>query len=1129
MVQQKSDTKEAVKRVAVGLIKKKILLAVGPTALVIIAVIIAVALIMSLGVVIFGGGGAGDSEGGTDQQCLDVGTPTPQLGGVTRGSSGSSSGGSPTGTAEISEDDLGLPVPYDWVKNPTSGFGPRWGSFHDGIDYAHGPEVMGHPMYSVADGTVVAAGPATGYGNWVRIMHDIDGQKVESLYGHIEDGHVYVKEGDQVKAGDHIADVGNAGFSSGPHLHFGVYPGGWSQGGGVDPEPWLPKFQEAAKKSGGRSSGDSQREDNDSDRARTEETSPENSSADGIVSVADWEKLAECEAGGNWQTSTGNGYSGGLQFAAQTWSAFGGDEYAPTADKASKEEQMEVANNILKSQGWGAWPACTAGFGPEFTKLKPAPEGTFVKGESSDDEKGDKSSDDDQRSQNGSSSGNSARVKAGDDLPKVDKGNYGNANSPVENGLQSNALKVIRNVHARYPEVETYGGLRPGDRLDHGTGTAIDIMLVPHTDPAWVALGDEINAWLQNNAEDLGIKYLIWKQRIWHPGSPPDKWDMMEERGDPTKNHYDHIHVSVNPDESSSAATEVKAIPGMDDPYGPPETTVDGKKGEDAGQLTREDGTPGRGAISGDTSSVGTGNAADGEAAKAFPGISPYTPEGPQLAMELNQEQQSVVQAIDSAAKESRLPEDKQPRAAVLAAALAGQSSNFINRRSADDRNRVGIFAEAGSRNTSNRLLEDPKQVARGFYKKLREEYKDDDSWATDPLNEVIVRLYPERESLKDELVKWENIAIDAVAKLWHTEGAEKGDTISWSQFDGTIDCALGAFPGEGTSGSSSRSGTSSTGAALKEGEVPEEFVKWIKLGAKVCDAVTEPVLAAQLYLESGFKQHGHNSAGAAGYSQFIDGTWQAYGYKVDENGEPIGPPGSGDRNNVGDAVMAQARYNCDNAETIEKAIDEGKVTGDPTELMLAAYQAGVGNVLRFGGLPTDISDGNMTPAEYAQHIVETSKQFEDATKKPSSSSDKKKKSSSNDLKSKIIEEAESQLGVPYSWGGGSLDGPSEGFGNGGAGIIGFDCSSLTRYAVWQASGEKIDISRSTNSQPQSKYLRKVDKPEPGDLVYTPGHVAIYVGDDKTIEAYDIGEDVRYGKYNPNSTAYEVVPGGEKE
>ena len=82
---------------------------------------------------------------------------------------------------------------------------------------------------------------------------------------------------------------------------------------------------------------------------------------------------------------------------------------------------------------------------------------------------------------------------------------------------------------------------------------------------------------------------------------------------------------------------------------------------------------------------------------------------------------------------------------------------------------------------------------------------------------------------------------------------------------------------------------------------------------------------------------------------------------------------------------------------------------------------------------------------------------------------------------------------------------------------------------MWQASGEKIDISRSTNSQPQSKYLRKVDKPEPGDLVYTPGHVAIYVGDDKTIEAYDIGEDVRYGKYNPNSTAYEVVPGGEKE
>jgi resuscitation-promoting factor RpfE len=68
-----------------------------------------------------------------------------------------------------------------------------------------------------------------------------------------------------------------------------------------------------------------------------------------------WDAVAQCESGGNWAISTGNGYSGGLQFTASTWHANGGSGSAATA---SREEQIRVAENVLHSQGIGAWPVC---------------------------------------------------------------------------------------------------------------------------------------------------------------------------------------------------------------------------------------------------------------------------------------------------------------------------------------------------------------------------------------------------------------------------------------------------------------------------------------------------------------------------------------------------------------------------------------------------------------------------------------------------------------------------------------------------------------------------------------------------------------------------------------------------
>ena len=76
-----------------------------------------------------------------------------------------------------------------------------------------------------------------------------------------------------------------------------------------------------------------------------------------------WDDLADCESGGNWAINTGNGYSGGLQFLHSTWRAYGGQEFAPLAYQASREQQIIVAERILDDVGWGAWPTCSRRLG----------------------------------------------------------------------------------------------------------------------------------------------------------------------------------------------------------------------------------------------------------------------------------------------------------------------------------------------------------------------------------------------------------------------------------------------------------------------------------------------------------------------------------------------------------------------------------------------------------------------------------------------------------------------------------------------------------------------------------------------------------------------------------------------
>ena len=112
----------------------------------------------------------------------------------------------------------------------TSTAGPRWGTTHYGLDIAN---KIGTPIFAVADGVVEKAGPASGFGLWVVVRHD-DGSR--SVYGHINQA--FVAAGDRVSAGDRVAEVGNRGQSTGPHLHLEIRQGSLS-GDKVDPVGWL--------------------------------------------------------------------------------------------------------------------------------------------------------------------------------------------------------------------------------------------------------------------------------------------------------------------------------------------------------------------------------------------------------------------------------------------------------------------------------------------------------------------------------------------------------------------------------------------------------------------------------------------------------------------------------------------------------------------------------------------------------------------------------------------------------------------------------------------------------------------------------------------------------------------------
>ncbi|MFI5426143.1 SH3 domain-containing protein [Aeromicrobium sp. UC242_57] len=107
--------------------------------------------------------------------------------------------------------------------------------------------------------------------------------------------------------------------------------------------------------------------------------------------------------------------------------------------------------------------------------------------------------------------------------------------SGPESGLLPDTIKVHRAVCAKFPSIVSYGGV--AGRGEHATGHSLDIIVSSD-------LGNEIAAFLQENRAELGIEYLIWRQRIWRPATSAS-WRGMSSRGGATANHMDHVHVTT--------------------------------------------------------------------------------------------------------------------------------------------------------------------------------------------------------------------------------------------------------------------------------------------------------------------------------------------------------------------------------------------------------------------------------------------------------------------------------------------------------------------------------------------------------------------------------------------------------
>ncbi|MGW3091664.1 C40 family peptidase [Streptomyces sp. NPDC001108] len=293
------------------------------------------------------------------------------------------------------------------------------------------------------------------------------------------------------------------------------------------------------------------------------------------------------------------------------------------------------------------------------------------------------------------------------------------------------------------------------------------------------------------------------------------------------------------------------------------------------------------------------------------------------------------------------------------------------------------------------------------------------------------------------------------------------------------------------------------------------KYAPWYEKSAQQCPGLSPALLAAQGYQESGFNPTIEGPATqygtAKGIAQFIDSTWATWGRDEDGDGTELGAK------DPEDAIMAQGRYMC----SLMKRAEKSGYDDTPVRLALAGYNAGWGWVDHYRGVPPiDFARpaGAKEGQTYAYVRIITANAKAWAKVGPGASG------LGSGSGPDAARRAYTQLGVKYSWGGGTPGGPTKGFCDGLNGYLngscsasvtaGFDCSSLAQFAWWPS----VKLPRTAGDQYSATASRPIARGDlkPGDLVFwskngngsSAYHVAIYFGHGNVVHAPRTGRTV---------------------